>query len=847
MNCPKCNYVFRKPEEFCSACGYKFDNHVFEKICFFFDMKNELEGVNLFKRNLQFKLDNIYNKFEGYEKLLADDIKMISDVESLQKELDDVKKQLRQPSPVEVDSEAHPPSVLADKPEAIEPEKTDIEEAETSPVEVKTESPVAEEPKSPVPEKVSGGIPDKAPGKPVKIKTKPAEASAFETNLWQKWMLIVGIVTMVFGIGYFLKYSFDKGWIGPAARVSLAYLWGIAFLVGGNQFRKKDYRLFGLYLVGGGIAVLYFSAFAAFQIYGLFTQVPSFAIMVLITILASSLAIFYNTRWLAVLGIVGGFLTPILMSTGHDRQIALMTYMAILNMGILFVAFYKQWTILNVLGFVFTFVLFSGWFFKFYDDSKFWPSILFLNLFYLIYSIAPIAYELRRAANKKFIEMAIILPNSFVSFAFCYYMVKNYASIEWVGVVTIIYSVLFLLMASYLFYKKQADRGVFAILVAKAMLFIIVTIPIIFSQHWITIFWASQAIALLWLGIRLGRRWFVVTAHVLMYMTVGKFILYDYIKVFKFGAHGLIFGNSYHYLILDRLVTSFLLLAALYGFYRILRAVCVSTTSEEESSKSSGTDAIFSMFLIVFFIILNMETVAFFSHYKTPARFAAISILWSLFAMWLVYLGGRRKQSLFSFFAKSLLCITVVKFILFDYAFVFDIAFEDYTYLIVERLLTSVLMLGVGYAFLHFVKKQIRTADSEINAKVARNEYVGFVISWIVLLFTILNVETAAFFAEYLEEAQFAAISILWALFSIGLVINGLRKKQSGFRWAALALFVATIIKVFMFDMAKFSTPYRILSFIVLGMLLIGASYLYHRFKKQLIGVLGDKEEAEKE
>src|SRR5574341_1160532 len=99
--------------------------------------------------------------------------------------------------------------------------------------------------------------------------------------------------------------------------------------------RKKLSGAFGLSLVGGGIAVLYFSTFAGFQIYHLLDQVPSFAIMALITVLAGALSVYYDSKWLAVLGLVGGFLTPVLLTTVRDNQIALMTYMTMLKLGLL--------------------------------------------------------------------------------------------------------------------------------------------------------------------------------------------------------------------------------------------------------------------------------------------------------------------------------------------------------------------------------------------------------------------------------------------------------------------------------------------------------------------------------
>ncbi|MCJ7771521.1 MAG: DUF2339 domain-containing protein, partial [Desulfobacterales bacterium] len=111
-----------------------------------------------------------------------------------------------------------------------------------------------------------------------------------------------------------------------------------------------------------------------------------------------------------------------------------------------------------------------------------------------------------------------------------------------------------------------------------------------------------------------------------------------------------------------------------------------------------------------------------------------------------------------------------------------------------------------------------------------------------IALFIVLNIETGAFFHDYLPTARFAAVSVLWALFSIGLMVLGFVKNISVLRQCAIGLFAVTMIKVFFVDMANVSTPYRIISFLILGLMLIIASYLYYRFKDAILP-LPDKEE----
>ncbi|OGW18482.1 MAG: hypothetical protein A2072_04260 [Nitrospirae bacterium GWC1_57_7] len=123
-----------------------------------------------------------------------------------------------------------------------------------------------------------------------------------------------------------------------------------------------------------------------------------------------------------------------------------------------------------------------------------------------------------------------------------------------------------------------------------------------------------------------------------------------------------------------------------------------------------------------------------------------------------------------------------------------------------------------------------------------RGDAAALAIALGIVLFIILNVETSAFFHTYLSAARFAAISVLWTGFSVGLMVLGFRYSSAALRRTAIGLFGATVLKVFLSDMANVSTPYRILSFIILGLVLTGTSYLYYRFRDRIQTVMEAEE-----
>jgi uncharacterized membrane protein len=512
-------------------------------------------------------------------------------------------------------------------------------------------------------------------------------------RLGQKWLLIAGVVITVLAVGYFLKYSFDRNWIGPAGRVSLAYLAGIAMLGVGEICRRRTFDLFGLYLFGGGIAVLYFASYAAFQIYDLIGQPVAFGLMALVTVFAGLLSLFYDTKWLAVLGIIGGFLTPVVLSTSVDNQVALMTYMAILNGGILAIAAFKQWHLLNHLGLVFTWLLFSAWYVRHYADAKFWTTTIFLNLFFLAYAFVPFVYYFVRRSRQQVTGFAITIPNAFIAFGYSFATIQAHYRLQMVSVVTVAYAAIFLGMATYLYRRNRENLEAFVLLLAKGLLFLVITVPILFSEHWITVFWAIQGLVLLWAALRLRHTRLRYGAVLLLLLAAGKFVYYDYAVVFQLRLFDWAFRSGFSESLVERWVTIAVAVGALFVAARMLKAAGLSHPDWQEN---------------------------------LPGLF-------------------------FGLFG--------------------------------------------------------------------------------ILLFGALNIEVAAFFHDAAPRARFASISVLWALFATTLMVLGFVRNQVVLRRCSIGLFAATIVKVFVRDMDKVETPYRILSFLVLGLLLVAASYLYHRYK----------------
>src|SRR5437879_6877171 len=182
-----------------------------------------------------------------------------------------------------------------------------------------------------------------------------------ESVIGGSWFNWIGIIVVAFGVAFFLKFAFDNQWIGPSARVSLAAFAGVALLYVGERLRRRDLRSYAYVLSGGGLLILDLSVYAAYSLYHLIGHTPALLLMVAVTTTAVLLSVRLNALPVAILGLVGGFLTPVLLSTGVDNEVGLFAYVALLDSGVLAVAYFKRWRSLDFLSFAGTAVITLGW------------------------------------------------------------------------------------------------------------------------------------------------------------------------------------------------------------------------------------------------------------------------------------------------------------------------------------------------------------------------------------------------------------------------------------------------------------------------------------------------------
>src|SRR5438270_883733 len=241
-----------------------------------------------------------------------------------------------------------------------------------------------------------------------------------ESLIGGSWFNWIGIIAVTFGVAFFLKLAFDNQWVGPGARVLLGAAAGLALLFVAERLRRRGLRQYAYVLSGGGILILYLSIYAAYNFYQLVAQPIAFLLMALVTATAVLLSVRLNALAVAVLGLTGGFLTPVLLSTGVDNEVALFTYVSLLDAGVRAVAYFKRWRSLDFLSFAGTLLTALGWAVSFYRPQKLWTTLAFLTVFFVLYSLLAVFHNVLPRRRSRWFDVALASANAAFHFSLSY-------------------------------------------------------------------------------------------------------------------------------------------------------------------------------------------------------------------------------------------------------------------------------------------------------------------------------------------------------------------------------------------------------------------------------------------
>ena len=322
----------------------------------------------------------------------------------------------------------------------------------------------------------------------------------WEHVLGRNWFAIIGAVSLVLGLGFFLKLSFDNNWIGDTGRIVLGIAAGMA-LLGTGEYAQRRVPLWAQAVTAGGAAILYLSIYSAFALYQLIRPDVALLFLAVVVGLAGLLAIRYDSIVIGFLGIIGAFIAPVLLGPELlDIRLAL-PYILIVDLGILWVATFRNWRWFVLMGWIGSYGLFAAAL----DQFPGYEPILMqagLTAMFLIFVGATTLFHIlwRRVPGP--LDMSIVAINGTAFFALTVAILWEDYQV-WFGLISLSLSLLYGLIAYAALKRPGAPTEIAMIALPMALVFLTVAVPMQLSGVWLTTAWAAQGVGLVWTGFLL--------------------------------------------------------------------------------------------------------------------------------------------------------------------------------------------------------------------------------------------------------------------------------------------------------------------------------------------------------
>lgn len=355
---------------------------------------------------------------------------------------------------------------------------------------------------------------------------KSTTTSDLENFIGLRLIHLVGVVVLVIGLAIGVKYAIDQNLISPFTRIGLAYLAG-GLLYSLSIYLKDKYEAFSAILFSGGMASFYFTTYAGSVYYDLFPGWLAFLIMIALTIYTVLTSLRYNRQEIAVLGMVGAYGIPFLISKNKDASLLFFCYILLINSGIVLLAFKHLWRTLKILSFFITWIIFIGWTFVRYQPKEQIIGVAFMSLFYLIFIASAVISYSRENRRLSGTDRSIIVLNNFGVYIASLVLFEVQFNHESGAGITGLFSVLCFLLSYLSGITFLAERKLPKYFALQAIAAAILYVALEFRGISITLIWLGVAVALFVAGIYSNRSWPRLSSIATFALTLLKLLFID--------------------------------------------------------------------------------------------------------------------------------------------------------------------------------------------------------------------------------------------------------------------------------------------------------------------------------
>jgi hypothetical protein len=697
------------------------------------------------------------------------------------------------------------------------------------------------------------------PPKPIfpPISHLPKAKSDLEKFIGENLINKIGIVITVIGVAIGAKYAVDHELISPLTRIILGYLVGLGLLGFAIKLKPK-YEDFSAVLLSGAMAIMYFITYAAYSFYNLMPQGITFGIMVLFTAFTVVAALHYNRQVIAHIGLVGAYAVPFLLSEGSGKVGILFSYMAIINVGILVIAFKKYWKPLYYVSFGFTWIIFYAWYVsKYQTDQHLTLALTFLSVFFSIFYITFTAYKLVKTEKFEIDDVLLLLANSFIFYGIGYTILEGHKTGEQLlGAFTLGNAVVHFIVSAIIYRQKLADRSLFYLVSGLVLVFITIAIPVQLDGNWVTLLWAGEAALLFWIGRTKNIPVYEKLSYPLMMLAFFS-IVHDWSSVY----------DSYNFEGTTKRLTplfniNFLSSVLFIGAFSFINVINLKKEYSPALTSQKGISKILSLsipaiLLITLYFAFRMEISNYWEQRYADSELTLtpenqdypdyfrnydllkFKTLWIinyslLFASLLALVNIKKlKNKQFGQLNLVLLTLALGVFLvegLWELSLLRESYIEQNNSKYYQR---GFYHIAIRYISMGFVAIALLVWHQIAKQAFMEKKYQRFF--YFVLHGTVLWILSSELIhwmdLAHSTQSYKLGLSILWGAYALFVITLGIWKKNKPLRIGAIVLFGATLFKLFFYDLVHLDTIAKTIVLVSLGILLLIISFLYNKYK----------------
>ena len=659
----------------------------------------------------------------------------------------------------------------------------------------------------------------------------------------------IGIIILILGVGIGAKFAIDHNLISPLIRLIIGYIVGILLLIFAYR-TKKNYLNFSAVLTSGSMATIYFITYAGHAYYEIIPQLVAYIFMIVITAYTVYISLDYDKEIISLIGLVGAYAIPFLISKDTENYRVLFIYITIINTGIMVVSVKKFWRWLFYAAFAVTWSLFLTWQRTSYDPSSdLFTSLVFGFVFFGLFYLTFINHKLYYKERFSFEDILLLLANSFIFYGVGYYSLNEFESAqEYVGAFTIGNALIHLMVSIFLFKKQHPDKNLNQFIIGLTLAFVTIAIPVQFDANWVTIFWFIEAVILLNIGRSQATPFYEYLSYIIL--VLGFYSLlddwyseYTFYQVDDVKTRLTPFFNIYFITALIALASSSIL------NYIHFSARFGKAPFKDPTIKIIIEYGLLAIFILIAYYTFRIEIATYWNQlyvesgeiYDTrnpDIRFFKISYIYIytfLFVSILTFLNlSKIKWEKFVLPLITLNSLVILVFLV-QGLYILSELRENY----LNAPFPELFLPGVWHIYIRYFALLPALGLILFNQWYSNIKLEIQLWKIIIQIFTSLSIlwilsSELIHWMDLFEskETYKIGLSILWGTYSLMLVVLGIWKRKRYLRIGAIVLFGVTLIKLFFYDLTDLDTISKTIVFISLGVLLLIISFLYNKYRK---------------